>query len=135
MKKLVLKPNSNTKIKVDNEFSYEAYWYLAKIIKPILEQLKQDSKDFVLIWVKRKHLPKKFKNDFEKDVVELYTTKIEKEEAEVYLKAIEYSQWCLDKMIKAFDIILTEQHFTDKQSKQVEKGLKLFGKYYQQLGY
>lgn len=135
MSKLILKPNNDTKIKVDSEFSYEAYWYLAKIIKPVLEQLKQDSKNFVLIWVKRKDLPKKFKNDFKEDVVQLYISNVEKEEAKVYLKAIEYSHWCLDKMIKAFDLILIENHPTDKQSKQIKKGLKLFSKYYQNLCY
>lgn len=134
MNRLVLQPNEYTKIEVDNEFSYEAYWYLAKIIKPVLERLKYDSKKFVLIWVERKDLPKKFKNDFDKNIINLYIIDTE-EESTIYPKAIEYSQWCLDKMIKAFDLILTEKHPTEKQRKQIKKGLKLFGKYYQDLCY
>lgn len=135
MNKLLLQPNEYTKIEVDNEFSYEAYWYLAKIIKPILKRLKYDSKKFVLIWVERKDLPKKFKNDFKKDVFELHITSIQPEQSDLYRRALEYSQWCLDKMIKAFDLILTEKHPTEKQRKQIKKGLKLFGKYYQDLCY
>lgn len=132
-KEIVLPPY--TPVQLHHEYCYDLDNNLALIIHPALFKIKKDTKSFVLIWVKRKDLPKKFKNDFEKDVFELYVLNTGKQEDKVYSKAIEYSQWCLDKMIKAFDLIINVKHPTDKQRKQIKKGLKLFTKYYRSLGY
>ena len=121
-------------IKIDDYDVYDLDYTLSLIIEPALKKLVED--EWLSFKVDNEDLPKELQiSDDEYKLISFTHSESDPRLHEIYNRLEQHRKYVINKMIYAFNILSSTETDEDDEyyKKEIDEGLRLFGKYFRNL--